>query len=146
MDGRLAITGLASAGRLLLPDGGLLFFGSTTETGSSDTVMQKFDRNGQPDLAFGPGTGSVTIDLGTALLGAPAARPASPAWSAFHVSTLLELRVRQLVSGPLRPPVSTKTLAWSSAGLVLGLPLGLWLLEFSYALHTATEAIVTYLP
>ena len=74
VDGRLAITGLASAGRLLLPDGGLLFFGSTTETGSSDTVMQKFDRNGQPDLAFGPGTGSVTIDLGTALLGAPAAR------------------------------------------------------------------------
>jgi uncharacterized delta-60 repeat protein len=74
VDGRLAIDGLASAGRLLLPDGGLLFFGSSTDTGSSDTVMQKLDRNGQPDLAFGSGTGTVTVDLGAELLGVTSAR------------------------------------------------------------------------
>ena len=54
-----------------MPDGGLLIFGSSDEAASSnDTVFLKFDRNGQPDLDFGPGTGSVTVDLGAELLGA----------------------------------------------------------------------------
>ena len=73
-------------------------------------------------------------------------RSASPAWSAFHVPTLLELRVRQLVSGTLRPPVSTRTLAWSGICLALGVPMGVWLLEFSYSLHVVTEVMVTHLP
>jgi hypothetical protein len=60
---------------LLLPDGGLLIFGSRDEAASSyDTVILKFDRNGQPDLNFGSGTGSVTVDLGAELLGEPLAR------------------------------------------------------------------------
>lgn len=72
--------------------------------------------------------------------------PVSAASSAFHVPTLLELRVRQLISGTPRPPMSTRTLAWSMTTLALGLPIGLWLLEFSYTLHTVTEAMVTHLP
>ena len=72
VDGRLAVSELAWARGLLLPDGGLLIFGSSDEAASSnDTVFLKFDRNGQPDLDFGAGTGSVTVDLGAELLGEP---------------------------------------------------------------------------
>jgi uncharacterized delta-60 repeat protein len=73
-DGRFQVAGLASAKSLLLPDGSLLVFGSSTDAGASDTVFGKYDRNGQPDLAFGSGSGSVTVDLGTAFLGEPSAR------------------------------------------------------------------------
>jgi uncharacterized delta-60 repeat protein len=70
VDGRLDVTELTWASGLLLPEGGLLIFGSNDEAASSnDTVFLKFDRNGQPDLDFGAGTGSVTIDLGAVLLG-----------------------------------------------------------------------------
>ena len=73
-DGSLTATEPAWTGGLLLPDGGLLIFGSSSEcSSSSDTVLRKFDRNGQPDLTYGSGTGSVTVDLGAALLGGPAA-------------------------------------------------------------------------
>ena len=74
VDGRLAVTELAQPRGLLLPDGGLLIFGSNTLTGSGDTVFLKFDRNGQPDFAFGPGTGSVTVDLGAAFQEVPSSR------------------------------------------------------------------------
>ena len=74
VDGRLAVSELAGASGLLLPDGGLLIFGSRTIRPSNDTVFLKFDRNGQPDLDFGAGTGSVTVDLGAELLGEPSAR------------------------------------------------------------------------
>ena len=73
-------------------------------------------------------------------------RPLSPAWSAFHAPTLLELRVRQLVSGTFRQPVPTRTLAWSTLALALGVPASLWLVEFSHTLHVVTEAMVTHLP
>ena len=74
-DGRLAVTELAWARALLLPDGGLLIFGSSDESASSsDTVLMKFDRNGQLDLDFGAGTGSVTVDLGAELLSEPFSR------------------------------------------------------------------------
>jgi len=72
VDGRLTVSELVWARGLLLPDGGLLIFGSSDEAASSnDTVLLKFDRNGQPDLDFGSGTGSVTVDLGAELLGEP---------------------------------------------------------------------------
>ena len=75
VDGRLALSELEWTRGLLLPDGGLLIFGSSDEAASSyDTVILKFDRNGQPDLDFGAGTGSVTVDLGAELLGEPLAR------------------------------------------------------------------------
>jgi Zn-dependent protease with chaperone function len=67
-------------------------------------------------------------------------------WSAFHVPTLLETRVRRLVSGSAVPRVVTGRLGWSSATLSLGIPAGLWLLDFSYTLHLVTEAMVTHLP
>ncbi len=72
--GRLAMTEIDGARGLLLPDGGLLVVGSTTSTGPSDTTFQKFDRNGQPDLNFGFGTGAATADLGTEFLGMPSSR------------------------------------------------------------------------
>jgi Zn-dependent protease with chaperone function len=67
-------------------------------------------------------------------------------WSAFHVPTLLEMRVRRLVSGSAVPPVATGRLGWSSATLSLGIPAGLWLFGFSYTLHLVTEVMVTHLP
>ena len=74
VDGRLAVGELDWVRGLLLPDGGLLIFGSSDEAASSyDTVILKFDQNGQPDLDFGSGTGSVTVDLGAELLGEPLA-------------------------------------------------------------------------
>jgi uncharacterized delta-60 repeat protein len=74
-DGRLTVTELDSARAVLLPDGGLLIFGSNDESASSnDTVILKFGRNGRPDPDFGAGTGSVTVDLGDELLGAPSSR------------------------------------------------------------------------
>ena len=72
--------------------------------------------------------------------------PLTPAWSAFHVPTLLEMRVRRLVSGAAVPPVPTSRLRWSSAMMALCLPVGVWLLELSHSLHQITEAMVTHLP
>ena len=73
-------------------------------------------------------------------------RSASPAWSAFHVPSLLEMRVRRLVSGAARPPASRRTYGWSGVAAVLAVPVGLWLLEFSHTLHAVTEAMVARLP
>ena len=73
-------------------------------------------------------------------------RSASPAWSAFHVPSLLEMRVRRLVSGAVPTPASRRTFAWSGATAALVVPVGLWLLEFSYTLHAVTEAMVARLP
>ncbi len=67
-------------------------------------------------------------------------------WSAFHVPTLLEMRVRRLVSSQVVPPVATRRLVWSGATLGLGIPVGLWLSGFSSTLHLVTEVMVTHLP
>ena len=67
VDGRLMVSEFNEVSGLLLPDASLLIVGSDTLTGSSNTVLLKFDRNGQPDLDFGDGTGSVTVDFGAAL-------------------------------------------------------------------------------
>jgi hypothetical protein len=67
--------------------------------------------------------------------------------SAFHVPTLLEMRVRRLVSESALPPVAAGKLGWwSGTALGVGAALGLWLLGFSDALHLITEAMVTRLP
>ena len=60
--------------------------------------------------------------------------------------TLLEMRVRRLVSESAVPPVVAGRLAWSGATLGLGIPVGLWLSGFSSTLHLVTEAMVTHLP
>lgn len=67
-------------------------------------------------------------------------------WSAFHVPTLLEMRVRRLVSSSAVSPVATRRLVWSGATLGLGIPVGLWLSGFSSTLHLVTEVMVTHLP
>lgn len=75
VDGRLAVSEFSLARSLPLTDGGLLIFGSGGESASSnETVFLKFDRHGQPDLDYGAGTGSVTVDLGAVLLGVPSSR------------------------------------------------------------------------
>ena len=73
--------------------------------------------------------------------------PVSPVWtsSAFHVPTLLELRVRRLLDGTL-PPVAARRLGWSSVMLSMSVAAVLWLAGFSDTLHTFTEALVTRLP
>lgn len=68
--GRLAVSGFASAQVLLLPDGGLLIVGARDVASPPyDALFLKYDRNGQPDLSFGLGTGSVAVDLGAEFLG-----------------------------------------------------------------------------
>jgi Zn-dependent protease with chaperone function len=67
-------------------------------------------------------------------------------WSAFHVPTLLEMRVRRLVSSSGAPSAATGRLRVSGATLGLGIPVGLWLSGFSHLLHLVTEAMVTRLP
>jgi hypothetical protein len=66
--------------------------------------------------------------------------------SAFHVPTLLETRVRRLVSGAAPTPAEAGRLVWSGAMLSVGISAGVWLLGFSDMLHSVTEAMVTYLP
>ena len=66
--------------------------------------------------------------------------------SAFHVPTLLEMRVRRLISGGAPPPAGSGRLVWSSAMASVGIAAGLWLLGFSDTLHSVTEAMVAYLP
>jgi beta-lactamase regulating signal transducer with metallopeptidase domain len=66
--------------------------------------------------------------------------------SAFHVPTLLEMRVRRLVSGEAPPPAGAGRLVWSGATLSVAISAGVWLLGFSDQLHSVTEAMVTYLP
>ena len=73
-------------------------------------------------------------------------RPASPAFSAFHVPTLLELRVRRLVADSALPSADRGWM-WrlgTTASLVLAA--GLWFTDFSHALHVITEALVASLP
>jgi hypothetical protein len=56
----------------LLPDGRLLLLGSVEAgDGSTDTILKKFDRSGEPDASFGAGTGSVTMDLANEFTGVP---------------------------------------------------------------------------
>jgi len=70
----------------------------------------------------------------------------SPAWSAFHVPTLLEMRVRRLVAGP-RIPAAARGKLWCASGmLAVAVPAGIWLLDLAYGLHLVTEAMVTSLP
>ena len=72
VDGRLVVSEVAWPSGLLLPDGGVLIFGLRgVSPTANNTVFLKFDRNGQPDLDFGQGTGSVAVDLGAELLGKP---------------------------------------------------------------------------
>ncbi len=74
--------------------------------------------------------------------------PVAPAWtsSAFHVPTLLEMRVRRLVSGSAPPPVAAGKFGWSGAALSASIAAGAWLLGFPDILHLITEAMVTRLP
>lgn len=89
------------------------------------SALVKVARLGRP--ASVPGVGSAAIS------------------SAFHVPTLLETRVRHLVSGGAPPPAGGHVV-WSSATLSVGISAGLWLLGLSGTIHSVTEAIVARLP
>jgi hypothetical protein len=72
--------------------------------------------------------------------------------SAFHVPTLLEMRVRRLLSGSALSPAAAGMVAWSGfagfAGVAMtaGIATCVWALGFSNTLHVITEALVTRLP
>ena len=73
-------------------------------------------------------------------------RSASPAFSAFHVPTLLEMRVRRLVADSALPSAA-RGLRWRfGAAASIVVTAGLWLTGFSHALHVLTEALVERLP
>ena len=82
------------------------------------------------------------------LSGLTAVPPITPAWtsSAFHVPTLLEMRVRRLVSGSAPRPAAAGTAAWYGIVISAGIAAGAWLVGFSDALHLITETMVTRLP
>ena len=70
----------------------------------------------------------------------------SPAWSAFHVPSLLETRVRRLVGGPLAAPASVGRL-WRGAAIVAAAAaVAAGFSDFSYALHEVTESFVATFP
>jgi hypothetical protein len=73
-------------------------------------------------------------------------RPASPAFSAFHVPTLLELRVRRLVAESALPSAAGGCMWRLGTTASLALVAGLWLTDFSHALHVITETLVSRLP
>jgi beta-lactamase regulating signal transducer with metallopeptidase domain len=105
----------------------------------------------QADARAVRGDDSRAVTLASALvkvarLARPGAIDPSPAWSAFHVPTLLETRVRRLVDG-YRPAPRTLALLWCAlAAAAVALPVGAWTLNLSYTLHVVTEAMVTHLP
>jgi Zn-dependent protease with chaperone function len=69
-----------------------------------------------------------------------------PAWSRFHVPSLLETRVRRLVAGPIQMPQDRRSPWRAAIAIGLALPAITWVLGLSYALHAVTETMVTYLP
>jgi hypothetical protein len=70
----------------------------------------------------------------------------SPAWSAFHVASLLETRVRRLVAGQVAVPAGMGKL-WVLVALVtIVVAASVGLSDLSVALHTVTESMVANLP
>jgi Zn-dependent protease with chaperone function len=76
----------------------------------------------------------------------PGAIVPSPAWSAFHVPTLLEARVTRLVSGRLEAARGFQPSWRALAAAALAIPAAVWTFNLSYSLHLVTEALVSRLP
>ena len=129
------------------------FFGSTTVARQLEERWQA-EAECEADAHAVRGDGHRAVVLATALVkvarlgGGGSLHSISPAWtsSAFHVPTLLEMRVRRLVSSSALPPVAPGNVGWSGTALGLGAAAGVWLLGFSDMLHLITEAMVTRLP
>jgi beta-lactamase regulating signal transducer with metallopeptidase domain len=103
----------------------------------------------QADARAVGGDTSRAVVLASALVKvARLARPPQiqPSWSSFHVATLLETRVRRLVDEPPSMP-RRRTSLWCAAGLAAAaLSAAAWSWNLPYAIHVATETLVTYLP
>ena len=73
----------------------------------------------------------------------------SPAWSAFHVASLLETRVRRLVGEPIARPAGVGE-RWVPVALVallaVAIATGFGLSDLAFGLHTVTESLVARLP
>jgi Zn-dependent protease with chaperone function len=70
----------------------------------------------------------------------------SPLWSAFHVASLLETRVRRLVSGPMSEPAASEGTGGLLALTILAAAAAVAFSDLSFSLHAVTEAMVTSLP
>lgn len=76
----------------------------------------------------------------------PGAIAPSPAWSAFHVPSLLETRVARLVSGRFETSRGFRRLGGGIAAASVGIPAAVWVFNLSHSLHVLTETLVTRLP
>lgn len=98
------------------------------------------------------GDGARAVDLASALVkvarlcDAAGVRAGTAAWSTLHEPSLLDLRVRRLVTGPV-PAVPDSRMAVSTwvAGLAAA-PLAAWWLGGFAAIHLATERLIRLLP
>ena len=70
----------------------------------------------------------------------------SPAWSAFHVPTLLEARVTRLVSGRFEAARGFAAVWRALAAAALAIPAAAWAFNISYSLHLVSEVLVSRLP
>jgi len=73
-------------------------------------------------------------------------QPSSPVWSAFSEPPLLEVRVRQLVSGCAGRPVERRLPRHLGMTLAAGTAAFIWFADPSYDVHLLTEAFVAALP
>lgn len=105
----------------------------------------------QADARAVGGDTSRAVVLASALvkvarLARPAPIQASPSWNNFHVPALLETRVRRLIEGQSRIPRRQTSLWYAAVLAVAALPVAGWAFNLPYAIHVATETLVTYLP
>jgi beta-lactamase regulating signal transducer with metallopeptidase domain len=102
------------------------------------------------DAARGDANRAVTLASALVKVAKLSARPAtvrqSPAWSAFHVPDLLEMRVRRLVAGPAPVSERRNRLTWVAAMIALCGCACARSSSFAYQLHAVTESLVTILP
>jgi Zn-dependent protease with chaperone function len=70
----------------------------------------------------------------------------SPAWSGFHVPTLLETRIRRLVAGPSSLPAHGRFTRALVAVSIVAVSALVFATDLSYRLHQVTEALVANLP
>jgi hypothetical protein len=98
------------------------------------------------------GDGARAVDLASALIkvarlcDAAGGRAHSPVWSTLHQRSLLDLRVRRLVSGPAPDVVDSREITWAAAVLLATAPLAMWWTGGFAAVHLLTERLIRLLP
>jgi hypothetical protein len=97
--------------------------------------------NGNPDRATRLASALVKV----ARLASPADRTWSPGWSTFHHATLLQTRVRLLVSGTRVAPATARYVP-AAAACGLAAVATAWMAGLPRQLHWLTEVLIAVLP